>query len=64
MFIVEDHPDYRQILALQARAVGYEIIEAETRSGGVVKAISELPDLIVMEPSYVRCWRSRSNETA
>lgn len=49
VLLIEDHADCRDILALQARAVGYEIIEAETGADGVDKAFRELPDLIVMD---------------
>lgn len=49
ILLVEDHADCRNILSLQARALGYEIIEAENGTDGVEKAIRELPDLIVMD---------------
>lgn len=49
ILLVDDSADCRHILALQARAMGYEIVEAETGADGVHKAAKELPDLIVMD---------------
>ena len=47
--LIEDHADCRNLLALQARALGYEIIEAESGADGIEKAIEEKPDLIIMD---------------
>lgn len=49
LLVVDDHTDCRKILALQARAIGYEVVEAEGGASGIEKAAAEMPDLIVMD---------------
>ena len=49
ILVIEDNEDCRNILALQLRTLGYDIIEAESGKGGVEKAFSEMPDLIIMD---------------
>ena len=49
ILIVEDNEDSRFILLITLRRLGYEITEAESGTQGVEKALSERPDLIVMD---------------
>jgi CheY-like chemotaxis protein len=49
VLVIEDHKECREILALQMRSVGCEIIEAENGKVGIEKAAAELPDLVVMD---------------
>ncbi len=47
--IVEDHPDLMEILSLQMEALGFSVISANNGMEGVEKAITEKPDLILMD---------------
>ena len=49
ILVIEDHKDCRNILVLQLRTLGYDIIEAESGNAGVEKASLEMPDLIIMD---------------
>jgi two-component system, cell cycle response regulator DivK len=49
VLIVDDNRDLRQILASLLRFSGYEIIEASTGSEAVKAAISEKPNLILLD---------------
>ena len=47
--IVEDHPDLMEILSLQLETLGFSVISANNGMEGVEKAITEKPDLILMD---------------
>ncbi len=47
--IVEDHPDLLDALARQLKKLGFAVISADNGMGGVEKAITEKPDLILMD---------------
>lgn len=50
ILVVEDHPDSREVLVLQLRRMSFkEIIEAERGEEGIDKALTEGPDLIIMD---------------
>lgn len=49
ILIVEDHPDSREILAIQLRLMSYEVIEAVNGQEGIEKAQAENPNLIIMD---------------
>lgn len=49
ILIVEDHPDSREILAIQLRLMSYEVIEAVDGQEGIEKAQAENPNLIIMD---------------
>lgn len=49
ILIVEDQLDHRSILALILRRMSYQVIEAADGSEGIDKAMSESPDLIIMD---------------
>jgi len=47
--IVEDHPDLLDALARQLKRLGFAVVSANNGMGGVEKAITEKPDLILMD---------------
>ncbi len=47
--IVEDHPDLLDALAQQLKRLGFAVISADNGLGGVEKALTEKPDLILMD---------------
>lgn len=49
ILVVEDHPDFRQIIAVLIRHMNYEVIEAENGEEGIRKALAKIPDLIIMD---------------
>jgi CheY-like chemotaxis protein len=49
ILVIEDNQDCRNILVLQLRTLGYDIIEADSGNAGVEKALLEIPDLIFMD---------------
>jgi len=49
VLIVEDHKESRQILAIQLRRLGYEVIEAVGGEQGIEKALVHVPDFIFMD---------------
>ena len=49
ILVVEDNPDCREIVRFQLLQMGYKVIEAKDGLEGVEKAISEDPDLILMD---------------
>jgi two-component system, cell cycle response regulator DivK len=49
ILIVDHREDCREILASQLRRTGYNVIEADSSARGVEKAISEVPNLIIMD---------------
>jgi len=49
ILVIEDQEDNRRILRDLLTSTGYEVIEAVTGSEGVQMAVSEQPDLILMD---------------
>lgn len=49
VLIVEDNQDMRHILRLVLQSVAHEIIEARDGLEGIGKAVTEGPDLIIMD---------------
>jgi two-component system cell cycle response regulator DivK len=49
ILIVEDQQDNRQILRDLLMSAGFDMIEAENGADGVTAAVSERPDLILMD---------------
>jgi CheY-like chemotaxis protein len=47
--IVDDHPDLLDALARQLKRLGFAVISADNGMRGVEKAITEKPDLILMD---------------
>ena len=54
ILLVEDNPDCRDLFAIVIRRLGYQVIEAESGTGALEQASSELPDLILMDVSLPR----------
>ena len=51
ILLVEDHPELREVLQRQIEWLGFTAITANNGKDGVDTAISEKPDLIVMNSS-------------
>lgn len=49
ILLIEDHSDARELLCVQFRSLGYEVIEAESAENGIQKALDESPDLIITD---------------
>ena len=49
VLIVEDHPDMRMLLRLELERMGFESITAENGKEGVARALSEKPDLVLLD---------------
>jgi CheY-like chemotaxis protein len=49
VLIVEDHPDMRMLLSLELEHMGFEPITAENGKEGVERALSEKPDLVLLD---------------
>jgi two-component system, cell cycle response regulator DivK len=49
ILVVEDQDDLRRILALALKSAGFNVVEAANGAVGVAKALSEKPDLILMD---------------
>ncbi len=47
--IVEDNPDLMEVLSLQLETLGFSVISANNGMEGVEKAITNKPDLILMD---------------
>jgi CheY-like chemotaxis protein len=51
ILIVEDHPGYRDVLALFLRNMGYDFLEVENGEMAIASATTVQPDLILMDLS-------------
>ncbi len=49
VIIVEDNPDLMNVLSLQLERLGFSVITAINGMEGVEKALTEKPDLIIMD---------------
>ena len=49
ILVVEDDRDCRELIVIQLRALHYATIEAETGATGLERAVTEIPDLIIMD---------------
>ena len=49
ILIIEDHSDMRQLLSLEIELMGFVAITAQNGREGVDKAISEKPDLVLLD---------------
>ena len=49
VLVVEDQEDLRRILLLALKSAGFRVVEAANGADGVAKALSESPDLILMD---------------
>lgn len=49
VLLIEDNTDCRELLAVLIRHLGFEVIEAHDGELGVQKALTEKPDLVLMD---------------
>jgi len=49
ILIVEDHVDSLEVLTIQLKAMGYEVIAATTGEEGIEKAQAHHPEIILMD---------------
>ena len=49
ILLVDSNQDYRHMVAMIVRRVGYDVIQADNGADAMEKALSERPDLIMME---------------
>lgn len=49
ILIVEDNADWREVLTLIIRRLGFDVIEATTGEEGVAQASAGRPDLVLMD---------------
>lgn len=49
ILVVEDHEDSREILAFMLRRLNYEVIEVTNGQEAINRAMSDGPDLIIMD---------------
>ncbi len=49
VLVVEDHPDMRKLLSLELELMGFEPIIARDAREGIAKAISEKPNLVLLD---------------
>ena len=51
ILLIEDHPDMRHLIAKSLRHLGYDLLEAEDGEIGVRMALTENPDLVLIDVS-------------
>ena len=51
ILLIEDHPDMRHLVARSIRHLGYDLLEAEDGEIGVRMALTENPDLVLLDVS-------------
>ena len=49
ILVIDDEPQIRKFLQISLGANGYEVIEADTATGGIAIAQAEKPDLIILD---------------
>jgi CheY-like chemotaxis protein len=49
ILVVEDHPDSLEVLTIQLKGLGYQVIEAATGQEGIDKADQCLPEAVIMD---------------
>ena len=49
ILVVEDHADSLEVVAIQLRLMGYEVIEAMSGQEGIEKARAHLPAAVIMD---------------
>lgn len=49
ILVVEDHAESLELLTLQLKSMGYEVIEAMSGEEGVEMAQSDLPEIVIMD---------------
>lgn len=51
ILLIEDHPEMRQLIATSLRRLGYELLEAKDGQTGIRMALTENPDLVLLNLS-------------
>jgi len=49
ILVIEDHPDWRDLLSCYLGSLGYQTAEAENGLEGMEMAVRENPDLIILD---------------
>ncbi len=49
ILVVEDHADSLEVLSIQLKCLGYEVIEATNGQDGIEKASAYLPQAVIMD---------------
>lgn len=49
ILVVEDHADSLEVLTIQLKCLGYQVIEAMTGQEGIEKAAEYLPQAVIMD---------------
>jgi CheY-like chemotaxis protein len=49
ILVVEDNQDCRELMVIQLRRLGYSTVETESGAKAIQKALTENPDLILMD---------------
>jgi CheY-like chemotaxis protein len=49
ILVVEDNNDWREVLTIIIKRLGYDVIAAATGEDGVAQAAAALPDLVLMD---------------
>jgi len=49
ILVIEDNPDFRQMEKKLLELAGYKVLEADNSKDGIRLAISEMPDLVIMD---------------
>lgn len=49
ILVVEDHPDSLEVLSIQLKCMGYEVIEAMSGQEGIEKAGTHLPEAVILD---------------
>lgn len=49
ILVVDDHADSRELLIVQLKRMGYDVVEAESGEEGIEKVVAFLPDIVIMD---------------
>jgi CheY-like chemotaxis protein len=49
VLVIEDNPDWRELLSMTIRRLGHDVVLAGTGKEGVAQALQTRPDLILMD---------------
>ena len=49
ILVIEDNRDYQEIFGMLIRHLGYEVVQATSAAAGIEKALSEHPDLVLLD---------------
>jgi len=69
ILIVDDEPDFVQLLSIRLKSSGYDVISASDGENGLKKAQEEKPDLVILDVlmpkinGFELCKRFKENES-